>query len=180
MALGYRRIARVAKTHGIKGEVVAVPAGDLPAVLTPGLEVCIVPPALAGSRFHEVLDVETSDAGQLISLSDISSTSEAHEIVGKYLLAKEEDLNSELLDEKDAFDDLLGLEVIDERLGLLGVADSWMLGSVQDILVVSSDKGETLIPWVEELIWLSDDESHLECELPRGLVSWDTAEGDEI
>lgn len=178
MALGFRCIARVTKTHGIKGEVVAVPVGDLPAVLTAGLEVCIVPPALKGTRWHTIEDVQTSDAGQLIELSDISTTTQAHELVGKYFLARVSDIPENLIADQDEYDDVLGLEVIDERLGSIGIAQSWMLGPVQDILVIESQKGETLVPWVDELIWLSDTEDHLESSLPVGLVPWDNAEGE--
>lgn len=89
MSRGYRCIARVEKTHGIKGEVVAVPANGLLPVLTEGLEVCVVPPLLRKNRWHNVVKVDSFGAnGQLISLSDVTTTNDAHELVGKYLLAK--------------------------------------------------------------------------------------------
>lgn len=174
MALGFTCIARVAKTHGIKGEVVAVPANGLPAVLSEGQTVAVVPPALKGSRWHTIESVETSDAGQLIALSGITTTSEAHDIVGKYLLAKLDELD--LDDDVQEYLDLIGLEVVDERLGSLGTVSEILEGSVQDILVVQSERGETMIPLVDDLVWYSDDESFLECSIPQGLASWDTGE----
>lgn len=172
MAQGYRVIARVVKTHGIKGEVVAVPANGLPPVLSQGLEVAIVPPALRSDRWHSVKSVETSEAGQLVSLTGINNTSEAHELVGRYLLAKSDGL--EAVAEQDDLEELVGLEVIDERLGSLGHVSEILLGSVQDIAVVSSERGETMIPLVDELIWYSEDETSLECAIPKGLAPWDT------
>lgn len=175
MALGFRCIARVTKTHGIKGEVVAVPAGGLPPVLSQGLEVCVVPPLLRGERWHTIEDVETSDAGQLIALSGVSDTTAAHELVGKYLLAQIDALEN--LDEIETYDDYLGLDVIDERLGLLGSISEIMVGSVQDVLVVQGEKGETLIPDVDEFILgFNDDESALLVQIPVGLAPWDEGE----
>lgn len=175
MAQGYKRIARVVKTHGIKGEVVAVPAGGLPPVLSQGLEVCVVPPLLRGERWHTIEDIETSDAGQLIALSGVSDTTAAHELVGKYLLAQIDAL--ETLDEIETYDDYLGLDVIDERLGLLGSISEIMVGSVQDVLVVQGEKGETLIPDVDEFILgFNDDESALLVQIPVGLAPWDEGE----
>lgn len=175
MAQGYKRIARVVKTHGIKGEVVAVPAGGLPPVLSQGLEVCVVPPLLRGERWHTIEDIETSDAGQLIALSGVSDTTAAHELVGKYLLAQIDALEN--LDEIETYDDYLGLDVIDERLGLLGSISEIMVGSVQDVLVVQGEKGETLIPDVDEFILgFNDDESALLVQIPVGLAPWDEGE----
>lgn len=175
MAQGYKRIARVVKTHGIKGEVVAVPAGGLPPVLSQGLEVCVVPPLLRADRWHNVEDVETSEAGQLIALSGVDDTTAAHELVGKYLLAKLDALES--LEEMETFDDYLGLDVIDERLGLLGSISEIMVGTVQDVLVVQGDKGETLIPDVDEFVLgFNDDESALLVQIPFGLAPWDEGE----
>lgn len=176
MSLGYRIIARVEKTHGIKGEVVAVPASGLLPVLTPGLSVCVVPPLLKGSRWHDVLSADTLGTGQLISLSGVTSTNQAHELVGKYLLVRSDSVEIAEDTTLDDYEDLIGLEVIDERLGSLGEVTEIQLGAVQDILCVSSDKGETLIPMVEELVWYSDDETHLESALPYGLAPWDTSE----
>lgn len=174
VALGYRCIARVVKTHGIKGEVVAVPADGLPPVLSQGLKVALVPPVLKQNRWHTVGHVETSDAGQLVAFDGISTTSEAHELVGKYVLAQADGL--EELDEFDELEALMGLEVIDERLGLLGTVSEVLEGSVQDILVVRSEQGETMIPLVEELVWYSETEDYLESALPQGLAPWDTQE----
>lgn len=171
MAQGFKVIARVAKTRGIKGEVVAVPANGLPPVLSQGLKVAMVPPVLRGERWHEVLECESTETGQLIALSGITTTNDAHELVGKYLLAEASEL--EASEELDELEDLVGLEVIDERLGSLGRVSEILVGSVQDILVVESERGEVMIPMVDELIWYAEDEEFLESAIPVGLAPWD-------
>lgn len=171
MAQGFKVIARVAKTHGIKGEVVAVPANGLPPVLSQGLKVAVVPPILRGERWHEVLECESAETGQLIALSGITTTNDAHELVGKYLLAEASEL--EVSEELDELEEIVGLEVIDERLGSLGHVSEILVGSVQDILVVESERGEVMIPMVDELIWYAEDEQSLESSIPVGLAPWD-------
>lgn len=174
MAQGYRCIARVVKAHGIHGEVVAVAAHGLPAVLTPGLNVAVVPPQLKSERWHTVAGVETTEAGQLVSFADISETNAAHELVGKYLIARVSDVPD--LEAADELEQLCGLEVVDERLGLLGVVTEILEGPVQDILVVAGERGETMIPAVDELVWYADDEKSLESSIPVGLAPWDVGE----
>lgn len=178
VAAGYRLIARVVKTHGTKGEVVAVPAGGLPPVLDEGLRVAVVPPALKGSRWHEVRDVESSPAGQLVSLSGINDLGSAREIAGKWLLAAEADLPEGLSMHDMEF--LIGLEVEDERLGLLGSIEEVMVGPANDVWVVRGERGETLVPVVDDIVLgLKTEDGPVVTNIPVGLAPWDNGEEDE-
>lgn len=164
------------KAHGTKGEVVAVPAGGLPPVLDEGLHVAVVPPALKGSRWHEVVDVESSPAGQLVSLSGVDDLGAARELAGKYLLAKESDLPEDLA--MHDLELLVGLEVVDERLGALGTIEEVMMGPANDVWVVRGERGETLVPVVEDIVLgLETEEGPAVTNLPVGLAPWDTGEG---
>ncbi|WP_293814576.1 ribosome maturation factor RimM [uncultured Parolsenella sp.] len=176
MAAGYRLIARVAKAHGTKGEVVAVPASGLPPVLDEGLRVAIVPPALKGSRWHVVSDVETSPTGQLVSLSGINDLGAARELAGKWILASEADLPADFA-VHDSYQ-LMGRFVVDERLGELGRITEVMAGPANDVWVVDGEHGETLIPVVEEMIVdFEPGNSPIGVSIPAGLAPWDTGEG---
>ena len=177
VAAGYRLIARVVKTHGTKGEVVAVPAGGLPPVLSAGLRVAVVPPALKGKRWHKVVDVETSPAGQLVALSGIRSLGDASELTGKYLIAVEDDLPDDL--ELHDPQQLCGREVVDGRLGLLGTIDEVMVGPANDVWVVQGDLGETLVPVVEEMLDGVDEDGTIYVNIPVGLAPWDDGSDDE-
>ena len=168
VAAGYRLIARVAKAHGTKGEVVAVPAGGLPPVLSVGLRVAIVPPALKGSRWHTVTGVETGPAGQLVSLSGVTNLGDARELAGKSILALETDLPEGL--EMHDPERLCGREVVDERLGSLGLIDEVMVGPANDVWVVSCERGETLVPVVEEMLRGVDKDGVIHVDIPVGLA----------
>lgn len=177
MAAGYRLIARVVKTHGTKGEVVAVPACGLPPVLSAGLRVAVVPPALKGKRWHTVKDVETSPAGQLVSLSGIKSLGDASELAGKSLIAAEEDLPDDL--EMRDPQSLCGRDVVDGRLGLLGQIEEVMVGPANDVWVVDGELGETLVPVVEEMLDGVDEDGTIYVNIPVGLAPWDDGEAGE-
>ena len=174
MAAGYRLIARVVKAHGTKGEVVAVPADGLPPVLDEGLRVAVVPPALKGSRWHEVLDVESSPSGQLVSLSGVSDLGSAKTLAGKYLMAAEADLPEDI--SVHGVEQLMGREVVDERLGLLGQIEEVMVGPANDVWVIQGELGETLVPVVEEMLGGVDEDGVIYVNIPIGLAPWDTGE----
>lgn len=159
------------KAHGTKGEVVAVPAGGLPPVLSTGLRVAIVPPALKGTRWHTVTDVSDSTSGQLVALSGVGDLGAARDVAGKSILVAEEDLPEglELHDPQR----LCGLEVADERLGLLGTIAEVMVGPANDVWVVQGDKGETLVPVVEEMLLGMDEDEVIHVSIPVGLAPWD-------
>ena len=146
----------------------AVSVDGLPAVLKPGVRVCVVPPSLRGSRWHVVEDVETSQSGQLVSLSGVEGVGEARELSGKWLLAATADLPDDLA-AHDART-LIGREVVDARLGSVGVIDDVMYGPANDVWVVRGERGETLVPVVEEIVGhVSAGEGPLEVRLPVGL-----------
>lgn len=180
MAAGYRLIARVVKAHGTKGEVVAVPAGGLPPVLSVGLRVAIVPPALKGTRWHTVTDVSDSPSGQLVALSGVGDLGSARDLAGKSILASEADLPEDLELHDPQY--LCGLEVVDERLGLLGTIEEVMVGPANDVWVVEGDRGETLVPAVEHMLLGIDEDDVIHVSIPMGLAPWDdgnTAAGED-
>ena len=170
------------KAHGTKGEVVAVPAGGLPPVLSTGLRVAIVPPALKGTRWHTVEDVGDGPAGQLVALSGVRDLGSARELAGKSILVAEADLPDDL--ELHDPQRLCGREVVDERLGLLGEIAEVMVGPANDVWVVEGELGETLVPVVEEMLAGVDEDGTIYVNIPVGLAPWDDgsdadAEGED-
>ena len=147
----YRCIARVQKSHGKRGEVVAVPVHGLPAVLAEGLDVCVVPPRLKGDRWFTVESCFDDDReGSLIALSGVDDIGSAKELVGRYLLAREADLPEDL-DLHDV-DRLIGREVEDASVGLRGQIREVMRGVANDVWVIDADGEEVLLPVVEHVV----------------------------
>ena len=164
----YRAIARVAKTHGKKGEVVTVPVHGLPLVLDVGMDVYPVPPALKGPRGYRVSSCVDSETGQLVALRGVWSIDAASQLVGKTLLVPESQLP-----EGFALHDverLVGLEVCDASRGLLGTIEEVMQGVANDVWVVRGPLGEVLVPVVPEMVLSVDEGAAIQVDLPVGLV----------
>jgi 16S rRNA processing protein RimM len=174
LAEAYRSIAHVEKTHGRKGEVVAVPAHGLPLLLREGLRVVIVPPRLKGPREFEVLSCNDSANGQLVRLSQVDSIQVASELVGHTVLARIGDLpNDFALHDVSA---LMGRAIGDERFGDLGTIEEVMRGPANDVWVVEGPYGEVLVPVVDHVVKSVPDERDggpIVVSLPDGLVQTD-------
>lgn len=169
MAVAYRSIARVEKTHGRKGEVVVVPAHGLPLLLRQGLEVVLVPPGLKGPRSHVVRRCSDATGGQLVALSGIDTLNAAAACVGRTVLARVADLPEDLaLHDVDA---LMGREVIDGGMGVLGSIVEVMRGPANDVWVVEGPRGEVLVPVVPHVVpSVPADNGPIVVDLPKGLV----------
>ena len=149
----------------------AIAADGLPPVLSEGLDVCVVPPLLRGNRWHTVLSAEGSGRrnGQLVALSSVADISAARELVGRHLLARVCDLPDDFVAHDLA--SLVGREVVDRRLGILGVIEEIMLGPANDVWVVRGGPfGEVLVPVVPQVVGEVRPEGTLAVDLPSGLV----------
>ncbi|WP_305044182.1 ribosome maturation factor RimM [Geoalkalibacter sp.] len=83
----------------------------------------------------------------------------------------------DLEDDESYWYELQGAEVIDRRLGLLGILEDLFVTAAHDVYVVRGRFGEVLIPAVDEFILEFDEEQgRLLVDLPFGLVD----EGTEI
>ena len=164
----YRTIARVVKSHGRKGEVVTVSVHGLPSLVRTGLEVAVLPPELAGERWHVVESCSSDDReGQLVSLSGVRDIASAEGLVGKVLLARRSDLPEDLeLHDSRA---LVGREVEGEGIGALGAIAEVMRGPANDVWVVRGPAGETLLPVVDEVVSEVPDQGPIFVRVPAGL-----------
>lgn len=150
-----------------------VPVHGLPPLLTPGMVVAVVPPALKGDRWHEVLSVGEGPNGQLVAFSDISSIADADQIVGCTVLADVAQLPQDLaLHDVDA---LLGRDVTDEAYGPLGTIDEVLVGAAHDVWVIHGPYGEVLVPVVDAFVSSVDTSGPIRVRVPAGTV---TTEGE--
>ncbi len=163
----WRLVAGITKTHGKGGEVVAAPVAGLPPLLYDGMHVACVPPVLKRDRFHRINHVTNAGSGQLISLSDVTSISDAQALVGHSLLASVEELPADL---GPALDELMGRQVMDRTYGELGRISEIMVGPANDVWVVRQGNKEVLIPAIDEFIDELPAQGVIRVNLPDGLV----------
>lgn len=173
----YRNIARVAKAHGSKGEVVVAALRGLPFALRRGMRVSLTPPAFGRDRFVGVASIsgEQGDTA-IVRFTCCQDLSDAEGIVGCYVLARREDLDLGALDAP--YEDLIGREVVDARHGEIGVISEVMEGPANDVWVISGGRyGEVLLPVVEQVVPSIPDEGPIAVSAMDGIVPADADGG---
>ena len=168
----YRVIAYIVKTHGRRGEVVAVPVDGLPSLIHTGLSLCVVPPRLKGPRWRKVVAVKPGEHGDQIKLSGIDGLGDSEPLRGRYLLADAKDL-PEGFDLHDA-QHLLGRRVTDPDLGDLGTIKEIYTGSANDVWVVGAEEHEYTIPVIPSVVATIPPEDPIVVHVSEGTI--DTGE----
>lgn len=143
-------VARVARTHGRKGEVVVAPVDGLPFCLKPGMRVCLTPPALRSERFRTV---ERVGAGEtpLVLFSGVSGLNDAEPLVGKLVMARREDVPA--AEREREVLGCLGREVVDEARGSVGRVEEVMRLPANDVWRVDGGPfGEVLVPVIDDVV----------------------------
>lgn len=143
-------VARIARTHGRNGEVVAIPVDGLPFCLVEGMRVCLTPPDLRGDRFRTVASVGEGRP-PLVRFEGVDCLSEAEKLVGKLVLARREDVPTAARVRRVL--DCVGCEVVDERHGALGRIAELMRLPANDVWRIEGGPyGELLVPVVDDMV----------------------------
>lgn len=170
MPAPYRRLGRVLKAHGTNGEVSVAATTDLTVLASAETAVWIVPPPASGAVPHVITSVRSGPRGPLVRVSGVDQAADAHELAGRWLLARGEELPAE--QEGEAF---LGMTVHDRERGEIGIVSDVIVTGANDVLVVTDGPfGEVLVPVIEDVIRGIDEDSHvIDVVLLDGLIDGD-------
>jgi 16S rRNA processing protein RimM len=158
-------IGKITRPHGILGEVKVQAEPDMLDVLGDVEKVYLGkdhrPYAVQSSRFHQ--------EACLLKLKEAPDRNAAEGLRGLDVFVDENDL-PELEDGEYYAHDLIGLKVIDEKLGELGeIADVLGTGA-NDVYVVQGGAREWLLPAIESVILDIDlDAEIVRVNVPDGL-----------
>ena len=171
----FTRVAYITKTRNLEGSVVAQSADKLPFLLSVGLEVHFVPPALHAPRHACVKSVvELKQDTYEVEFEGIESIDDAKKLVGCYCLAADESLPDFEAMEEPAL--LLGFAVTDASWGVLGEVVEVLASSVQATLVVAGEDREVMIPFVDEFVLSVDDDAGIiQTDIPESLLNINSA-----
>jgi len=162
----YQRVAHIARARGLAGEVVAIPAMNLPFDLWDGLQVWVVPPDHGLVRQTRVRAATLQKSALVLSLEGCDDLGCAKRLIGRSLLALDEACGAY----QQARDPgLLGFKVHDKNSGFLGTISSINKGVAQTLWTLEGPYGSILVPAVDEFIEFQD-ETGVYMDLPKGLV----------
>lgn len=143
------------------------PRDGLSLSLLSGIDVWIVPPPESGAVARRLSDVRPGPKGTIVRISGVETPAEAHEIVGRRLIGRGEELN--VIEGSDA---LVGYEVHDEERGVIGTVVEVIETGANDVLVVEDGPfGQVLVPVIDDVMGPVDDGAHtVRVRLLEGLI----------
>jgi 16S rRNA processing protein RimM len=150
-------VGRVVRLHGLKGDIVVRPAGDVPFPLSAGLRLWFVPPPMTGPRAGAVASVRATPKGQIVHVTGFEDADGARALVGRSVSVRSADAPEGWDDEEP---DLVGVLVVDEERGALGAIEEVILTGANDVWVVRGERyGEVLVPVIDEVVVDFDEET---------------------
>ncbi|HXG42899.1 MAG TPA: ribosome maturation factor RimM [Dehalococcoidia bacterium] len=160
---GFVAVGRVARPFGLEGELLVDPLAE-PEVLAPGRYVF-----LAGRR-HRVLSCRWQRGRVLLRLEGIEDRTAAEAYRFHYLELPQEELEP-LGEGEYYYFQLVGLEAVTSSGERLGTVRRVMeTGGGNQVLVVRGERGEVLLPAVEEFVRVDLEAGRIVVEDVPGLL----------
>ncbi len=170
-------IGEVVGVHGLGGKLKVRSYAESIETFAPGINIGLKTSGVDDQVWYDIVASSNHKKGILLSLTGVEDIDFAESLKGKEIVIKREDLPE--LEENDYFwQDLIGLEVFDNKRGLLGRIDNIFQTGANDVLVVipdtsrgkNRDKDEVLVPAIKSVIKnVNIKEGTMEIELPKGL-----------
>jgi len=155
--------------HGLRGEfkVSPLPTGHL---ALPGARKVYLKDSEGLLVQYEAVRSSQHKQNVLLRLSGLDTLAAVERLKGASVWMAKVDL-PELADEQYYWSDLDGLEVVDQKQGVLGHVVGMFATPAHEILEVEGPVGEILIPAIEPfLVQVDRDKGQLHVNLPEGLV----------
>jgi 16S rRNA processing protein RimM len=163
------QIGRVAKVHGLRGEVNVVLDVDYPEDYE-GLEHLFLEQKGRLVPFFLEHFVLQPGGKALVKFEDLDSLDQVEPLVGLEIFLPLSEL-PQLDEDQYYFHELIGFEVFDENLGLIGPVQIIYDLETQDLLGVTHKGKEVLIPIQDGIILKVDKAAKkVYCQLPEGLL----------
>ncbi len=137
-------IGKVTGVHGLNGTLKVASFAESADTFKKGLSIAVKSEGEEG-KIYIILHTSSHKHGVLLNLEGIENREEAEDLVGKEILVDRDQLPEP---EEDSWywQDLMGLDVMDHIKGYLGkITDIFPTGA-NDVLVVTDNGKETLVP----------------------------------
>ncbi len=144
-------IGKIAKPHGLRGEVKLFAYSDEPETLLEYKQVVLVDSRGCLSPNYEIERVRLQGKFAILKLSNIDDRNSAEAIHGRGVLIEKKDL-SPVEDDEYYWYQLYDLPVSTETGTLLGTVSSVFSNGAQDIMIVKDQQQEYMIPILDTII----------------------------
>lgn len=161
-------VGRVVRTHGLRGAVKVIPYGESLGLLKPGDRVFLPVAPDGGWGAFELRSMRPQGGCLIIQLAELNGVEAAKSYVGSEVFLTEEQLSPPAEGEYYHYQ-LVGLRVETVRGEALGTIRGIIETGSNDVYVIDGQRGEILIPAIEEIICKID--------LPGGSMVVDPPEG---
>lgn len=163
------QVGRIAKVHGLRGEVNVVLDVDYPEDYE-GLEHLFLEQKGRLAPFFLEHFVIQPGGKALAKFEDLNSLEQVESLVGSEVFLPLAEL-PELKEDQYYYHELIGFEVFDETKGLIGPVQIIYDLETQDLLGVTHQGKEVLIPIQDGIIQKVDKAAKkVYCQLPEGLL----------
>jgi 16S rRNA processing protein RimM len=162
-------LGRVIKTHGVKGELSIYLDVDIPKEYEELDSVFVEVKGELVPYFIEDINI-LQNKKAIVKFEDLESIEAVQNLVGAKLFLPTEVL-PELEEGQFYYHDVIGYQVIDEKLGKLGTVENFFSMPTHDMLVMVYRNKEVLIPVVSHIVVKADKTfQEVHTSLPEGLV----------
>lgn len=144
-------IGKVAKVHGLKGEIKVFPYSGQPENIKAYKEFTLVSPDGTLSEPMRVTSCRVQKNLAVIRLEDVSTRNQSEQLIGSGVLLNKNNLPET---EKDEYywRDFINQDVYLSSGDKIGYVDNMFSNGAQDILVIKSGKTEHLIPITKDIL----------------------------
>ena len=162
-------IASCIKPNNLKGRLVVRPATGVPFLLSVGMQVNFVPPQTDTPRTATVLEITENDSGEYwVYFSGINDMNLASNLQGCSILVDSNDLDFSSSTSSEP--SIVGYAVQDTSKGMIGSVIDCIEKPSQNLICVSGEYGEVLIPYVNEFVISIIHKDKVICvDIPDGL-----------
>lgn len=167
----YIQIGRLGKPFGLQGAI-KVQIWDEFVGLIPPKKVLFVQQGGDVIPFF-FTSFKEQGAHLLVVFEDFDNPNTAHKVAKNNIFVRKQDLPAEFLEEEvSEMEALIGFEIHDEHLGVIGPIIDFDEMPHQTIILVDHEGTEVMIPWVEAYIEDFDtDKKVIHMDLPEGLLN---------
>ncbi|AKP66693.1 ribosome maturation factor RimM [Companilactobacillus ginsenosidimutans] len=164
------RVGKIVNTHGIKGEVRVISITDFPEERFKSGSKLIMK-SKAGNKEFTIESSRKHKNFILLKFKGFDNINDVEQYKGNELFTSNE-IKPELAEGEFLYSQIVGLPVVDEKLGEIGKVTEIMELGPNDVWVVKGPKyDEVLIPYIEDVVKKVDiDNKVINVDLPDGLI----------